>query len=158
MRTRFRDIFRTLRWALALRWAATADPEAATARRRRRENPQPRPLGRNDPVDWSAMTYVQVNDTDDRVRPNSLQAMMDGPFRRMLDLCGEDQSIRAGARVMEFARGPVVRFKDRHAATLDAARAVDEAVSAELERRFAHRGADGRYLIDVFRGLRTHNG
>ena len=104
------------------------------------------------------MTYVQVNDADCRIRPATLQAMMDGPFRRMLDLCGEDQSIRAGARVMEFARAPVARFKDRHAATPEAAREVDEAVTAELERRFAHRGADGRYLIDVFRGLRTHNG
>lgn len=161
MRTRFRDILGTLRWALALRWSATEDPRTAAARRRRRENPAPRPPQPprpGDPVDWSVMDYVQVNEVDYRIRPDTLQAMMDGPFRRLLDLCGEDASIRAAARVMEFARGPVARFKARHATAPEAARAVDDAVLAELDRRFAHRGADGRYLIDVYLGLRTHNG
>lgn len=146
------------RWALALRWAATEDPGTAATRRLRDSNPVPKPLRPGDPVDWSVMTYVQVNDADHRVRPSTLQAMMDGPFKRMLDLCGEDQPVRASARVMEFARGPVARFKDRHAATPEGAQAVDDAVMAVLEQRLAHRGSDGRYLIDVFLGHRTHNG
>lgn len=126
---------------------------------KRRPEPTPWPPRLPDgAIDWSAMTYVQVNEVDYEFKPATLEALLGGPMKRMLDLCDEDAAVRASARVMEFARGPVWRFKDRHARSQAEARQVDAAVMTELERRFGDRGSDGRYLIDVFLGSRDHNG
>ena len=103
------------------------------------------------------MTYVEVRDADCQEGPRTLDVLLDGPMKRLFDICDETEGVRGAARVMEFARGPVARFKHRYALSEQEARQVDDMVMAELERRFGWRGSDGRYLIDVYLGYRDHN-
>lgn len=109
-------------------------------------------------IDWSTMDYFKVSRVDGLEGPRTLEALLGGPLKRIFDICEADGGIRGAARAMEFAAGPVARFKHRHARSEGRAREVDAAVMVELERRFGHRGEDGRYLIDVYLGKRTHNG
>lgn len=109
-------------------------------------------------IDWSTMDYFKVSRVDGLEGPRTLEALLGGPLKRLFDICEEETGIRGRARAMEFAPGPVARFKDRHARTESQAREVDAAVLAELERRFGKHGSDGRYLIDCYLGKRTHNG
>src|SRR5690606_32917105 len=105
-------------------------------------------------IDWSNMTYVEVNATDQAWPARSLDERMSGPTKRMFDLCGETEGARGRARVLEFARGPAYRVHSRQPVRADA---IEGGVTHEVRRRFAHRGSDGAYLIDVFVGNRTHN-
>lgn len=111
-------------------------------------------------VDWAAIeSYVLLSEAAWYDTPKTLEALMAGPMERFIQLCEDDSTaIRGRARIMEFARGAPEAFKRRRARKPDAAHRVDEAVMAELERRFADHGPDGRYLIDVYLGKRTHNG
>ena len=111
-------------------------------------------------VDWDAIdSYVLLADAAYYDMPRSLDGFMTGPMRRFIELC-EDRAvaIRARAREMEFARGVATEFKRRRTRSPAAAHAAETAILAELERRFADHGSDGRYLIDVYLGKRTHNG
>jgi len=111
-------------------------------------------------VDWAAIdNYVLLSEAAWYDVPKTLEAMMAGPMNRFIQMA-EDRSvpIRGRAREMEFARIVPEAFKRRRARTAAAAEAVDAAVIAELERRLADQGSDGRYLIDVYLGKRTHNG
>lgn len=134
----------------ALNWRARRAIRAA-------HKPPRRPDGS---VDWAAIeSYVLLSEAAWYDTPKTLEALMAGPMERFIQLC-EDRStpIRGRARIMEFARGAPAAFKRRRARKPEAAQQVDEAVMAELERRFADHGSDGSYLIDVYLGKRTHNG
>ncbi len=136
------------------RWLARAEYEAA---RRKRHHP---PRRRNGSVDWAAIdSGVLLAESAHFDMPWTLEDLLAGPISRFVALC-EDRSvnIRVRAREMEFARGVVEGFKHRRARSETAKLRVEEAVLAELERRLAPQGADGRYLIDVYLGKRTHNG
>lgn len=109
-------------------------------------------------IDWSTMDYHTVSRVDGLEESRTLEALVGGPLKRIFDICEEETGIRGAARAMEFAPGPVARFKERYARSESQAREVDAAVMAELERRFGERGSDGRYLIDCYLGKRTHNG
>ena len=132
------------------------DPLERALREARRACPAPWPPRHPDGgIDWSGMDYVAVNNADYAHPARSLDELMAGPMKRMFDLCGEEKGVRGSARILEFARGPALRFRDRHA---DRADEIDRVLMQELQRRFAHRGSDGAYLIDVFLGKRDHNG
>ena len=136
--------------------AGDVDPLERARRKARRARPTAWPPRHPDGgIDWSGMTYVEVNNADYAWPARSLDELMAGPMKRMFDLCGEDEPVRPSARVLEFARGPAFRFRDRRP---DEADEIERVVMQEVHRRFAHRGADGAYLIDVFLGKRTHNG
>jgi hypothetical protein len=104
------------------------------------------------------LDYFEVSTVDRLEGPRTLEALMGGPLKRLFDICEEETALRVRARAMEFAPGPVARFKHRRARSEPRALEVDAAVAAELERRFGSRGADGRHLIDCYLGKRTHNG
>ncbi len=130
--------------------------KAALARRAAHRPPR-RPDGA---VDWAAIdSYVLLADAAHYDMPRSLEAFVAGPMGRFIELC-EDRSVpvRARAREMEFARGVATGFKRRQARRRGAVEAAETAILAELERRLADQGSDGRYLIDVYLGKRTHNG
>ncbi len=130
-------------------------PAERLTRKARRDGPPRWPPRHPDgAIDWSNMTYVEVNATDQAWPARSLDELMSGPMKRMFDLCGETEGVRGSARVLEFARGPAYRFKSRHPERADE---IERVVMQEVRRRFAHRGSDGAYLIDVFLGNRTHN-
>lgn len=149
----------------ALPWLAAGIPLLVLAalnwriRRLHRKAHKP-PRKADGSVDWSAIDdYVLLSEAAWYGMPKTLESMMAGPMERFIQLC-EDRSvpIRARARMMEFARGTPANFKRRRARRPDAARRVDETVMAELESRLGPMGSDGRYLIDVYLGKRTHNG
>lgn len=111
-------------------------------------------------INWAAIgSYVLLAEAAHYDMPRTLDGLMAGPMGRFIELC-EDRTvpIRARAREMEFARGVVMGFKRRRARSPAAALAAETAILAELERRFADHESDGRYLIDVYLGKRTHNG
>lgn len=111
-------------------------------------------------VDWAAIdSYVLLSEAAYYAMPRTLAAFMAGPMERYIQLC-EDRTvpIRARAREMEFARGTATGFKRRRTRSPEAAAAAEAGILAELERRLADQGSDGRYLIDVYLGKRTHNG
>lgn len=129
---------------------------AARARRAAHKPPR-RPDGS---VDWAAIdSYVLLAEAAWYDMPKTLEGLMAGPMERFIQMA-EDRSvpIRARAREMEFARGGPAAFKRRRARSPEAAAVVDATVLAELERRLADQGSDGRYLIDVYLGKRSHNG
>jgi|GEM_PF-4055096 len=129
------------------------------ARQARRAAHQP-PRKPDGSVDWAAIdSYVLLSEAAWYDVPKTLEAMMTGPMNRFIEMA-EDRAvpIRGRAREMEFARIVPEAFKRRRARKPEAARRVDETVLAELERRLADQGSDGRYLIDVYLGKRTHNG
>ena len=132
------------------------DPLERARREAQRARPAPWPPRHSDGrIDWSGMDYVEVNNADYDHPARSLDELMAGPMKRMFDLCGEDEPVRASARVLEFARGPAFRFRDRHP---DRAEEIERVLMLEVQRRFAHRGPSGAYLIDVYLGKRDHNG
>jgi hypothetical protein len=132
------------------------DPLERARRKAHRARPAPWPPRHPEgDIDWSDMDYVEVNNADYAHPARSLDELMAGPMKRMFDLCGEDKPVRVSARILEFARGPAFRFRDRRPDRTDE---IERVLMLEVQRQFAHRGSDGAYLIDVYLGKRDHNG
>lgn len=136
------------------RWVARIAYEEAI---RKRHKP---PRRRDGSVDWAAIdSCVLLADSAHFDMPWTLQDFMAGPMGRFIQLCEDPAvNVRVRARQMEFARGVVSGFKLRRARSEKKKVQVEENVMAELERRLGPQGSDGRYLIDVYLGKRTHNG
>ena len=108
--------------------------------------------------DWSRMeSYSEIYGLVARAAfPNSAD-FIEGPFERLLQLAAANPG-PPGARIMEFARASLSRFKNREAEAGRPIAQLDAMAAEKVRCRFGSGDPNDQYMVDVFEGRANHNG
>ena len=108
--------------------------------------------------DWSRMeSYSEIYGLVARAAFPTPADFIEGPFERLLQLAAANPG-RPGARIMEFARASLSRFKDREAAVGRPTSHLEAMAAEKVRCRFGLAEPNDQYMLAVFEVRANHNG
>ena len=113
--------------------------------------------GSLDACDWSTLDYYEVFRTVSERDLFSEEEFFSGPFRRFLEIGGDQEThVRVRARGMEHAREALRFFCDRQQSKSGSGNATAARAHMIAAAWFSGK-PDGDYMVEVLHGTGTHN-